>query len=323
MRKTGDGLKLDELCSRFLTAKVRKLKAGEITAPTFAGHKQVTDLLVATFGKDRLVDDIASDDFARLREAMAERWGPVRLCNQVQAVKSVFKYGFDTGLIVTPVRYGPEFVKPSAGVLRKHRAKNGERMLEAAELRQLLAAATVQLKAMVLLGINCGFTNKDCADMPLAAVDLDGAWIDFARPKTGVQRRCKLWDETVAALREAIAVRPDPKDDAAGLVFVTARGRPWLSHGQANPVSVAARAAMKDVGIHRAKIGFATLRHVFRTVADGCRDQVAINLIMGHADPTMGAVYRERIDDSRLRAVSEYVHGWLWPKNTGNETRVQ
>ena len=68
---------------------------------------------------------------------------------------------------------------------------------------------------------------------------------------------------------------------------------------------------MKKVGIHRPGLGFATLRHVFRTVADASRDQVATNYVMGHSDPSMGAVYRERIDDDRLVAVAEYVRQWL------------
>jgi hypothetical protein len=54
------------------------------------------------------------------------------------------------------------------------------------------------------------------------------------------------------------------------------------------------------------------LRHVFCTVADAARDPVAIDLIMGHSDPSMGGHYRERIDDSRLRAVSEHVRAWLF-----------
>ena len=37
--------------------------------------------------------------------------------------------------------------------------------------------------------------------------------------------------------------------------------------------------------------------------------------IMGHADDTMGAVYRETIDDDRLRAVVDHVHEWLFPKS--------
>ncbi len=320
VKKTGEGLKLRELCNHFLTAKKRKLKAGEITAPTFEGHQQTTDLLIEEFGKERLVDDLAADDFGVLRSVMAERWGPVRLGNKITAVRSVFKYGYEAGLIVNAVRYGPEFVKPSAAVMRKQRAKNGEKMLEADQLRRLLNAATVQLKAMILLGINCGFNNKDCADLPLDAVDLKRGWINFPRPKTGIDRRCPLWPETVEALKAAIAERPEPQHEAAeGLVFVTTRGRPYLSRGQANPVSVMARDAMKAIGIHRAGIGFATLRHVFRTIADGSRDQPAINHIMGHADSSMGDVYRERINDDRLVAVAEYVRSWLFPKQKKNK----
>ena len=63
------------------------------------------------------------------------------------------------------------------------------------------AGPGVPLKAMVLLGINCGFGNTDCANLPLTALDLDRGWLNYPRPKTGTNRRCHLWPETGAALR--------------------------------------------------------------------------------------------------------------------------
>lgn len=50
-------------------------------------------------------------------------------------------------------------------------------MFEAQELRRLIAAANVQLKAMILLGVNCGFGNADCGTLPLSALDLDGGFV--------------------------------------------------------------------------------------------------------------------------------------------------
>jgi integrase len=312
-RVTGAELTVADLCNAFRTAKLRQQEAGEISARMYDEYVATTDRLFATFGKTRLVDDLAADDFEALREEMAKQWGPVRLGNEIQKVRTVFKYGFESGLIERPIRYGPQFKKPSAGVLRRHRAKTGERMLEAHEIRTLLDAAPVPLKAMILLGVNAGFGNHDIATLPLSALNLDNGWVNYARPKTGIPRRCPLWPETVAALREAIAQRPEPRqEEAKGLAFVTTRGRAWLVRGIANPVSVGARDLMKTVGIHHGGIGFYTLRHVFRTVADAARDPVATDLIMGHADPSIAAHYRERIEDNRLRAVAEHVRQWLF-----------
>jgi hypothetical protein len=81
------------------------------------------------------------------------------------------------------------------------------------------------MRAMILLGVNAGFGNADCRRLPLSAVNLDAGIVDFARPKTGIPRRCALWPETVAAIRAALAKRPAPKAEAdAGLVFVTKYG---------------------------------------------------------------------------------------------------
>jgi hypothetical protein len=47
-------------------------------------------------------------------------------------------------------------------------------------------------------------------------------------------------------------------------------------------------------------------------VADECRDQPAVDFVMGHADPSMAGHYRERISDERLQAVADHVRGWLF-----------
>ena len=85
------------------------------------------------------------------------------------------------------------------------------------------------MRATVLLGINCGFGNNDCATLTFKNLDLEGGWHSHPRPKTSVPRRCPLWSETVGAIRDWLKVRPKPRDPAhADLVFLTSKGLPFI-----------------------------------------------------------------------------------------------
>jgi integrase len=279
----------------------------------FQEYKSAANVLVSHLGKSRSVADLGPDDFEGLRKKMAKRWGPIRLGNTIQYIRCMFKYGFDSGLIAAPIRYGPGFKRPSKKTLRLHRAKQGKKEFTRDEIHKLLGAAGPQLRAMILLGISCGFANEDCGTLPLSAVNLDTGWIEFPRPKTGIERRCPLWPETIAALREALAVRPEPKKpEHAGLVFITKYGYAWAKDIPDSPVAKETAKLLRKLGInHREGLGFATLRHTFRTVADETERQPAIYRIMGHTQDDMASVYRERISDERLRAVTDYVRDWL------------
>jgi integrase len=313
-REGTGGLTVKELCNHFLNAKQALVDAGELSRRMRGEYKEVCDLLVKQFGKSRLVADLDPDDFAQLRSRMARRWGPVRLGNVVQRIRSVFKHGCDAGLIDRAVRFGPGFKRPTKKVLRVHRAEQGPKLFTRQEILLLLLTSSPQLEAMILLGINAGFGNADCGQLPLTALDLERGVIDFPRPKTGIPRRAVLWPETVAALREVIAGRPEPKGEAAGLVFVTARGHSWHKDSGGSYAAVKFGNLLRAAGINGRKgLGFYTLRHTFRTIADEAKDQPAADFIMGHEVPHMSSVYRETISDERLKAVADHVRGWLFP----------
>jgi integrase len=315
VRPDAQALTVKELCNAFLNHKQALLDAGELSPLTWQDYKKVCDLLVSHLGKQRVVADVGPDDFASLRNRMARKWGLHRRGKMTQCVRCVFKYGFDASLTNAPVRYGPGFQRPSKKALRLHRAEQGSRLFAGSELRRLIDAAGIPMKAMLLLGINCGFGNTDCGRLPLSAVDLDAGLIDYPRPKTGIPRRCALWPETVQAIREALVKRPTPKDPAnAGLVFVTQRGLTWAKDTNDCPVAKETAKLLKALGINgRSGRGFYTLRHTFRTIADEARDQPAADYIMGHEVPHMSSVYREMISDARLRAVAHHVRAWLFP----------
>jgi integrase len=98
-----------------------------------------------------------------------------------------------------------------------------------------------------------------------------------------------------------------------GPVFVTKDSRePGGAYNRKNLVRVFSR-LLRRLGVNGRKgLGFYTLRHTFRTVADEAKDQPAADFIMGHEVPHMSSVYRESISDERLKAVADHVRAWLF-----------
>jgi integrase len=314
LREKSGGLVVGDLCERFLNAKRLLIESGELSPRTFGQYHSTCKKLVAQFGKHRSVNDLAADDFETLRAAIAKTCGVVGIANEIRLTRMVFKYAYDAGLIASPVRFGPLF-KVKAGTIRKDAAKKAPRMFEAHEVKPILAKADDILKAQILLALNCGFGQADLSDLPKSALDLKGGWATFPRVKTGVERRAALWPETIAAIRKAIAERPEPKDEAdADCVFLTHHRnrlvRCTAKFGHRDAVGAAFGRLLESLKLKRKGLQFYALRHTFRTIADETRDFPAIDRIMGHADHTMGGRYREWIDDSRLLAVSEHVRKW-------------
>jgi len=320
-REDAEGFTVKMAVNAFLNAKLASQESGELTARTFRDYNEATDLIIEHFGKGRLAADLGPDDFASLRKAMAKRWGHVRLGNFIVRVRAVFKHASDNGLLDRPIAFGSAFKRPSKKTVRIDRARKGVNLFTRDEILSMLDATDGQLHAMILLAINGGFGNADCGMLPLAAVDFEAGMIDFPRPKTGIARRVPLWPETVKAIRQSLAVRPVPKKpEHEGLVFVTKYGGPWHVDTPDSPVSREIGKVLRSLGINgRERLGFYTLRHVFRTVADETLDRVAIDLVMGHTDPSMAGNYRERVGDDRLRRVVYHVRAWLFAAAEGGE----
>src|SRR5262249_38273131 len=105
-----------------------------------------------------------------------------------------------------------------------------------------------------------------------------------------------------------------------GLVFLTAQGRSWHKEDASSPACFKVGTLLKALGINGRKgLGFYTLRHTFRTVADEAKDQPAADLLMAHARDDMASFYRETISDERLRAVTDHVRAWLFPSKTDDK----
>jgi integrase len=311
----GDGLTVKRLTSLFLDAQDARTENQELSPLSLREYESAVMEVRSEFGDGRRVDDLRPDDFAALRARFAKKWGLHKLARTVQSVRTIFKWTFDSGLIHA-VRFGPGFKKPGKKVMRAHRNKQPPKFFAAKEIHKLLKKAPAQLRAMILLGINSGFGNSDCGNLPEQAIDLKNGWVNFPRPKTSVPRRCPLWPETVKALKKALADRPAPKrEEDAALVFVTRYGESWFKPTPDGPISREFGKLLRALGLDKCKgRGFYSLRHTFRTVADEIKDPPAIDYIMGHESEHVSTHYREHMDDARLLAITDHVHAWLHAK---------
>jgi integrase len=329
-----------EMGNEFLAYQMERVSSGQISTRWFEDCRRVIRHFAKHVGVSRSPAALSASDFQRYRRQLVTRGlggerglGVHALYRTITVVRSMFKWAVETGVLEHGPRWGKTFVRPSAVEFRrskaKHERENGKKVFTAEQVRSLIETAGPAMKAAILLGINGGFGNTDCAALPVAAVDLDAAIVDFERPKTAVRRIVPLWPETVAALKAVLAMeRPAPATEAAAqLVLRSEAGLPVvrqvvkeLADGEIEKVTHVDRLGdwfdelLAEKKLKRRGIGFYTLRHTFRTWADETNDQHAIHVVMGHAIPGMSGIYVEEIGVERLRRVVAHVRSKLWAR---------
>jgi integrase len=313
--RNADRPMLRNLANAFLVAKQQKLDAGDLSKRAWDDYHEACERFLGFIGKTRFIDTLSVDDFARYRASFPDTWGPSRINNEIARLSTVLNYAYQNELVEAPIRTGENFKRVSQKKQRLERAKKPKKLFTAIEIHQLLNAANFQLKAMILLGINCGYGNADCGRLTIPMIDFRKSWLEGLREKTAIERAAFLWPETKTAVREAINQRyGNAPESLADRVFITKRRQSWFNEdGSHDPLSAAFCKLTTAAGCRRQGVGFYALRHTFETIAGDSKDQIAVNYVMGHCDASMADVYREGIDPRRIKDVCNHVRKW-WQK---------
>ena len=342
--KPKDGYTVADICNECLAyyAERRDDPQDKFTLRTWNDYKAAAESIVKAFGRNRKADAIKPVDFRKLRILLsktkpkkdkdgkpvkgAEFVRPKTLEGRIACCKVIFNFANAGDYVDRPIKYGKYFKKPTVESIRRDRKNQehaGQMDLQANQINDVLKLACPQLKAMILLATNCGIGNADLGRLTTGDIDLEGGWLDYPRWKTEVERRAKLWPETVEAIKAAIAERQQPnRHTPDDLIFVTRLGSSWhKAESTTNPISQAFRKLLKDAGHYTKGIGFYALRRTFETIGAETKDADAVNLSMGHADGSMAALYRQRLGDERLEAVAEHVRRWLFGNRGSDDGR--
>ncbi len=330
-----NALTVAELCNQFLNHRKGKVEVGKLNPRTWQDYHQLCKRLVEHFGRSRAVATLEPADFSSLLRKLAETLkSPASQQVAIRRVRCVFNYAADYDLVPHAIKLPKDFAV-GGRELQKARAQakrtHGPRLFSPADIHAILEAANVHTRAMILIALNCGYGNTDIALLRDSDLDLDGGWATLPRSKTGAERACPLWAETIAAIRVSRARRPEPISEVtwhlptgpiADLTFLTRQGKPIVRLDSRDgdlaraisrdTISDTFRRLLEGLNLYRHGLSFYTLRHTFETVGGESVDQVAVDHIMGHSRGDMASVYRERISDERLQAVTDHVRQWLF-----------
>ena len=288
--------------------------AGELESVTLNEYIRIGRQIVEHFGRNTDPEQLRPTDFASFRLKVAAKYSQTRITKIVIICRMIFKWAFESEHLERMPRFGPDFSVATNRAKRIERASKGKKLLSGSEIRAMLAVADPKWRALVLLAINGGLGNSDVSRLRLD--QMGGEWLDCPRGKTGIGRKIPLWPETQSAIASYLKVRGNPKAGMESLAFLSDHGGPMLAVSESGARGDLIGSGFKRLAIaaevHKTGMGFYWIRHSFQTVADASKDPVAVSAIMGHVDGSMAGVYREGIEDARLRAVTDHVRQWLF-----------
>lgn len=298
----GHTLSIKTLCNSYLDHQESRSIIGEIRLRYLYDQTSLLRDFVRFVGPNRAISDISTVELQNYRKKliMAGK-SPNTVNNRIATVKAMYNWAVDNEIIDD---------SPRLRAVKKVTPQKGEKpTFTTHQIRTLLEIASVQMKVMIWLGLNCGFGCTDCAELKWKNLDLENGRVRFPRGKTGVERNLPLWPETIHALKEI--------QKQGELVFYTRRGNPWVratrnTEGDGNEkytkddaVTKEFSKLMKKAGIRAPKgVGFYTLRRTAATLTARSRDPFAVQRLLGHADLKMATTYVQDVSEQTDRAIN-------------------
>lgn len=301
-KDAGHTLSIKTLCNLYLDHQESRSIIGEIRLRHLYDQTSLLRDFVRFVGPNRAVSDISTVELQNYRKKLIKAGkSPNTVNNRIATVKAMYNWALDNEIIEE---------SPRLRALKKVTPQKWEKpTFTTQQIRTLLEIANSQMKAMIWLGLNCGFGCTDCAELKWKNLDLEDGRVRFPRGKTGVERNLPLWPETVQALKET------PKQGE--LVFHTRRGNPWVrairskdengneKYTKDDAVTKEFSKLMKKARIRAPRgVGFYTLRRTAATLAANSGDPFAVQKLLGHTDIKMASTYVQSISEQTDRAIN-------------------
>jgi integrase len=320
---------------RFLQFNKRKVDAGDLSLRTLNDYLYEIPKFASFMRVSTPIESLRSEHFsAYMAHLVSNRKLGRYARRRVRVyVNVMLNYGVKNGWMVRPPT-GSDWVAPATdresmrvARMRAGIADNENRIFTGDEFDRIFNVATPAWRAMLLVAVNCGLGPADIGRLRWKHLSLKTGRLDFPRGKTGVARVGYLWKRTRQALRKVRRLKRSlaaiARDGENALVFWSERGNPMyvetpqlalfqvdgrevkkLTHVRiSGPIPctfarLAKLAKLKGLSFYR-------LRHTTKTLGKAARDSEALDLIMGHANNSIGKLYdHTEIEFRRVKRVA-------------------
>jgi integrase len=331
----GESPSLAELGNLYSDYLRQRVAEGKIVPRTKKEAEKTIHKLIAISGKDDQPASWTVFDFQRIRDELfkpvgrkteirggvkgptVERRSVATVDGDVRRIQAFLNWCHARKLIPAP-DYGDAMDQMNAKEKRLSKRQRGNRTIPTEQILATLDQCSVWLKPLVMLAINSGMGNKDVGMLRIGDYDHSSHWLDYARHKTGCDRRIWLWPETHTCIGDYLKIRQFPFGKGnSDILFTTKHRSIWYRETEQVTHDAIGKAFSRACELANAgEFGFYDLRRTFQTIAEETGDFVAVRHVMGHAPATndMGSVYRQEVSDERIQRVCAHVRKWLFGK---------
>ena len=302
IQKASNGnMTLKELCDLYLQYQYSKVRANDLTARHHNDQINSLNKLMAFVGPGRKIKSVSTLDLQNYKRRLQKHYGSVcRLNLHISIMKALFHWARKNDILENI---------PNIDAISRGKIIHQERFtFNSEQIAKLLSVADVKIRAMIWLGLNCGFGCTDCAELKWADLDLINARVKLPQRKTGISRDLPLWPETVESLEKI------PK--TGKFVFYTSRGNPYMQmlvkpdgngngkYTTLNLITTKFSRLINKSGLDVPKgTGFYALRRTAATIAARSGDPFAVQRLLGHADLQMATRYVQDVSEQTDRVV--------------------
>ena len=293
---------IEDLSNLYLEHQDSRVQSGEITADHYRDQLKTLRNMVRFLGQNSMIYEICTLDLQDFKKKLVKKFKSAHRINlNISIMKAMFHWAKKNEVVVK--------IPNIDAVSKVQVVKRRRPTFTPEQIGVLLKNSNVQMRAMILLGLNCGFGCTDCACLRWTDIDFKRKRVRLARKKTGVDRNLPLWPETIASLKSLKKL--------GELVFYTSKGNPCVrtivskdengitKYTNDNFISKKFLKLKKTSNIKTEKgVGFYTLRRTAATLAAQSGDPFAVQRLLGHADLKMATTYVQDVSEQTDRAIN-------------------